>query len=444
MLKPEIKTELPGPRAKEWLKKDKRFISPSYTRSYPAVLEKGEGVWIYDVDGNRFLDMTAGVAVLATGHSHAEIVKVAYEQMKKLIHMSGTDFYYPAEIMLAEKLAEIVPGAQNRKVFFGNSGAEANEAALKLARFHTKRPYVLAFIGAFHGRTYGAMSLSGSKSIHHKGFSPLIQGVIHIPYPDPYRPPFGISGNDVSDAIIDYIENVVFKKLVDPEEVAAIFFEPIQGEGGYIVPPRDFFKKLRKLTTKYGILMVDDEVQAGMGRTGKMFAIEHFGVIPDIVTVAKGIASGFPLGAMIAKSSLMDWTAGAHASTFGGNPVSCMAALKTIELLENGLIENAEKMGKYLMSSLKELMKRYEFIGDVRGKGLMIGVDIVKDRDTKEYNPSLRNRIVDESFKRGLLMLAAGPSAIRWAPALVVKKEELDVALEIFEEALKTVSKRRR
>ncbi len=444
MLRPEIKTELPGPKAKEWLKKDEKFISPSYTRSYPAVVERGEGVWIYDVDGNRFLDMTAGVAVLATGHSNPEIVKVAYEQMKKLIHMSGTDFYYPAEIMLAEKLAEVVPGSQNRKVFFGNSGAEANEAALKLSHYHTRRPYVLAFIGAFHGRTYGAMSLSSSKSIHHKGFSPLIQGIIHIPYPDPYRPPFGVSGNYVSDAIIDYIENVLFKRLVDPEEVAAVFFEPIQGEGGYIVPPQDFFKKLKKLTSNYGILMVDDEVQAGMGRTGKMFAIEHFGVIPDIVTVAKGIASGFPLGAMIAKSSLMDWKAGAHASTFGGNPVSCMAALKTIELLENGLIENAEKMGEYLMSNLRELMERYEFIGDVRGKGLMIAVDIVKNRKTKEHDAALRNRIVEECFKRGLLMLAAGPSAIRWAPALVVKKEEIDVALEIFEEALKTVTKRRR
>ncbi len=443
MLRPKIKTELPGPIAKKWLDKDKKFISPSYTRSYPAVVEKGEGVWIYDVDGNRFLDMTAGVAVLATGHSHPEIIETAIEQIKKLVHMSGTDFYYPAEIMLAEKLAEIVPGAANRKVFFGNSGAEANEAAFKLARFHTKRPYVIAFIGAFHGRTYGAMSLSGSKSVHHKGFAPLIQGVIHVPYPDPYRPPFGIPEERVSDAVIDYIDNVVFKRLVDPEEVAAVFFEPIQGEGGYIVPPSDFFRKLKDLISKYGILLVDDEVQSGMGRTGRMFAIEHFGIIPDIVTVAKGIASGFPLGAMVARSSLMDWGAGAHASTFGGNPVSCMVALKTIELLENGLIENAEKMGHYLMENLKKLMDTYEFIGDVRGKGLMIGVDIVKDRESKKYNPGLRNRIVDEAFKKGLLLLAAGPSAIRWAPALTVKKEELDVALEIFEEALRTVEKRR-
>lgn len=439
MLRPEIKTELPGPKAREWLKKDQKFISPSYTRSYPAVLDRGEGVWVYDVDGNRFLDMTAGVAVLATGHSHKEIVRIAKEQIEKLIHMSGTDFYYPAEIMLAEKLAEIVPGAQNRKVFFGNSGAEANEAALKLSRYHTKRPYVIAFIGAFHGRTYGAMSLSGSKSIHHKGFSPLIHGIIHIPYPDPYRPPFGVPEGKVADAVIDYIENVVFKKLVDPEEISAVFFEPIQGEGGYIVPPQDFFKKLKELTNKYGILMVDDEVQSGMGRTGRMFAIEHFDVIPDVVTIAKGIASGFPLGVMVAKSSLMNWDKGAHASTFGGNPVSCMAALKTIELLETGLIDNAEKVGEYLFLNLKKLMDRYEFIGDVRGKGLMIGVDIVKDRKTKEYYPSLRDKIINEAFKRGLLMLAAGPSAIRWSPALIVKKEEIDVALEIFEEALKKI-----
>ncbi len=437
MQRPNIKTELPGPKAKKWLKMDKRFISPSYTRSYPAVLERGEGVWVYDVDGNRFLDMTAGVAVLATGHVHPEIVEAALEQMKNLIHMSGTDFYYPAEIMLAEKLAEIVPGAQNRKVFFGNSGAEANEAAFKLARFHTKRPYVLSFIGSFHGRTYAAMSLSGSKSIHHKGFSPLVPGIIHIPYPDPYRTPFGVESDKVSDVVIDYIENIVFKKLVDPEEVSAIFFEPIQGEGGYIVPPDDFFKKLKNLAEKYGILLVDDEVQAGMGRTGKMFAIEHFGIIPDIVTVAKGIASGFPLGAMIAKSSIMDWSVGAHASTFGGNPVSCMAAIKTIELLEDGLIDNAAKMGDYLLNNLKKLMERYEFIGDVRGKGLMIGVDIVKDRKTKEHNTALRDRIVNDAFGMGLLLLGAGPSAIRWAPSLIVNKQEIDVALEIFEEALK-------
>lgn len=442
MLKPEIKTKLPGPKASELLRKDEEYISPSYTRTYPAVIERGEGVWVYDVDGNRFLDMAAGIAVLTTGHCHPEIVKVVTEQVQKLIHMSGTDFYYPYQIALAEKLAEIAPGAKNKRVFFSNSGAEANEAALKLARYKTKRPIFIAFLGAFHGRTFGAMSVSASKALHRRYFSPLVPQVVHVPYPNPYRPFMGVSPDRLSDAIIDYIENYIFTTIAPPEEVAAFIFEPIQGEGGYVVPPFDFFKKLKSLAEKYDILLIDDEVQAGMGRTGKMFAIEHFDVIPDIVTVAKGIASGFPLGATIARKSLMDWESGTHASTFGGNPVSCVAALKTIELLENGLIENARKMGNYLKEELLKLKDEFEFIGDVRGLGLMIGVEIVKSKDTKEPDPKLRNKIVDQAFYNGLLILGAGPSTIRWCPALIVSKEEIDTALEIFRKVLKEVERR--
>ncbi len=438
-LKPEIKTSLPGPKAQELLKKDEEFISPSYTRSYPAVIEKGEGVWVYDVDGNRFLDMAAGIAVLTTGHCHPEIVKAVQEQAAKLIHMSGTDFYYPYQIELAEKLAEIAPGAKNKRVFFANSGTEANEAALKLARFKTRRPYFIAFLGAFHGRTFGSMSISASKAIHRRYFAPLVPQVFHIPYPNPYRPFFGVAPEKLTDAIIDYLENYIFTTIAPPEEVAAFVFEPIQGEGGYVVPPADFFPKLKQLAEKYDILLIDDEVQAGMGRTGKMFAIEHFGIIPDIVTVAKGIASGFPLGAAIARKSLMDWEPGTHASTFGGNPVSCVAALKTIELLEKGLVENARKVGEYLKTELMKLMDEFEFIGDVRGLGLMIGIEIVKDRMSKKPDPALRNKIVDNAFYKGLILLGAGPNTVRWCPALTVTKEEINVALEIFREVLKNI-----
>ena len=437
MERPEIRTELPGPKAQEWLKKDKLFISQSYPRSYPAVIERGEGVWVWDVDGNKFLDVNAGIAVCAVGHCHPEVVAAIKEQAEKLIHISGTDFYYPYQVQIAEKLAEIVPGAQNKRAFLTNSGTEANEAAMKLARYKTRRPFFLAFTGAFHGRTYGTMSLSASKYVHKSHFGPFVPHVIHVPFPDPYRTPFGVKKEEVVDAVLSYIEDVVFHKLVDPEDVAAVFYEPIQGEGGYVVPPKDFYGKLKELTDRYGILTVVDEIQSGMGRTGRMFAIEHFNVIPDIVTIAKGIASGLPLGAMVAPRSLMDWEVGTHANTFGGNPIACMAALKTIEILEREAIENAEKMGEFLLGELKKVQERYpEVIGDVRGIGLMIGVDFVKDRETKEPDGKLRDKVVYEAFKRGLLMLGAGDSVIRWAPPLIITKEQLTVALEIFDEAI--------
>ncbi len=439
MRKPEIRTELPGPKSRELLELDHAYISPSYTRLYPVFFDRGEGVWLWDVDGNLFLDFTAGIAVNTTGHAHPEIVKAASAQMQRLIHMSGTDFYYAPQARLAAKLAEIVPGGPNRRVFFANSGAEANEAALKLSRYKTRRPIFIAFYGAFHGRTFGALSLTASKAVQRRYFSPLLPQVVHIPYPDPFRPPLGATPDTVSDAVVDYLEHTVFEKLVPPEEVAAIIFEPIQGEGGYVVPPDDFFPKLKSVADRYDILLVDDEVQAGMGRTGKMFAIEHFGIIPDIVTIAKGIASGLPLGAMVARKGLMDWVPGAHASTFGGNPVSCAAALKTIEMLEGGLVENAARMGAYFMEHLRKFMDRYEWIGDVRGKGLMIGMDLVKDRKTREGDSERRDKIIWKAYEKGLLLLGAGKSVVRFVPSLTVTREEMDVALEILEKVLQEV-----
>jgi len=434
---PEIKISPPGPNAEEILERDKRFISPSNPRAYPFVMDRGEGVWVYDVDGNRYLDLNAGIAVAATGHRHPQVIEAIKKQLDRFLHYSGADFYYREEIELAEKLAEIVPGAKNKRVFFSNSGSEAVETAMKLARYKTGRPIFMAFTGSFHGRTLGALSLTASKMFHRKKFSPLLPQVIHVPFPNPYRPPFGVSPDEVTDVILDYIENNLFKTVAPPEDVAAFFVEPIQGEGGYVVPPFDFYGKLKELLYKYDILFVVDEVQSGMGRTGKMFAIEHFEVIPDIVTIAKGIASGMPLGATVARPSLMDWKKGAHASTFGGNPVSCAAALATIKLLEEELVENAGKVGKFLIDNLKEMRKRYDFIGDVRGLGLMVGIEIVEDPVKKTPSPKLRDRIVMECFRKGILVLGAGDSAIRFSPPLIISEDQVSVGLEIFENVLK-------
>ncbi len=437
---PKIVVTPPGPKAQALIEKDKKYISPSYWRPYPAVIERGQGVYLWDVDGNRYLDFTAGIAVTATGHCHPEVAEVIASQARTLIHMSGTDFYYPPEILLAEKLAEIVPGAQNKKVFFTNSGTEAIEAGLKLARYKTGRPIFLAFFGAFHGRTFGSLSLTASKAVHRRHFSPLLPQVVHIPYPDPYRTPFGVAPDQVTDTVLDYIRTYVFERVAPPEDIAALFFEPIQGEGGYVIPPKDFFPKLKALLDEYGILMVDDEIQAGMGRTGRMFAIEHWGVIPDMIAIAKGIASGLPLGALVARASLMDWEKGSHASTFGGNPVACAAALKTIELLENGLIENAERVGHFLLKGLQEMAERYEFMDYVRGLGLMIGFEIVKDRETKEPDGKLLRKIIYEAFQRGLLILSAGQSTIRIIPPLVITEKDAEAGLEVLEEAIRAAA----
>jgi 4-aminobutyrate aminotransferase len=439
---PSIITELPGPRARRILERDQKFISQSYTRAYPLVVKKAKGVWVEDVDGNRFLDFNAGIAVCNTGHCHPRVVEAIHRQAEQLIHMSGSDFYYEAQSNLAAKLAEITPGPKEKKVFFGNSGAEAIEAALKLARFHTRRPFILAFLGAFHGRTMGALSLTASKAIFEKGFSPLVPGVTHVPYPYCYRCPYHHHQYPgCSVACVEWIREDLFKRSIPPEEVAAIFVEPIQGEGGYVVPPPEFHKKLYDLAKEFGILFVADEVQSGMGRTGKMMAIEHWGVTPDIFALAKGIASGMPLGAMVSQSEVMDWVRGSHASTFGGNPISCQAALTTIELLEEGLIQNAAIQGEYLLKNLRDLQKRFHLIGDVRGKGLMIGIEMVRDKKTKEKAIEERNAVIQGCFEKGLLILGCGENVIRFSPPLIITQREADIALTILEEVLKKVEK---
>jgi 4-aminobutyrate aminotransferase len=434
---PKVLTKLPGPEARKVLAKDEKFISQSYTRAYPLVVKKARGVWVEDVDSNRFLDFTSGIAVTSTGHCHPRIVEAIRRQAGQLIHMSGTDFYYRAQSDLASRLAEVTPGPKEKRVFFGNSGAEAIEAALKLARYHTKRSRIIAFLGAFHGRTMGALSLTASKVIHERGFSPLVPGVTHVPYAYCYRCPAHSAYPGCGCACVDWIRDDLFKRSIPPEEVAAIFVEPIQGEGGYIVPPLEFHQKLFKLARDFGILFVVDEVQSGMGRTGKMLAIEHWDLVPDITALAKGIASGMPLGAMVSQSEVMNWIPGSHASTFGGNPISCEAALATIALLEEGLMENAKTMGDYLLDQLKGLQKRFPLMGDVRGKGLMIGVEMVRDPVTKEKAIEERNRIIQACFEKGLLILGCGENVIRLIPPLIIKKKETDTALTILEEVLK-------
>ncbi|MBW2094262.1 MAG: acetyl ornithine aminotransferase family protein [Deltaproteobacteria bacterium] len=436
---PKINTPLPGPRASKLIKLDGTYVSPSYTRGYPLVAKKGSGAWVEDVDGNSFLDFTSGIAVCATGHCHPEVVKAIQRQAEKLLHMSGTDFYYTSQIELAEKLALLAPGNDGKRVYFGNSGAEAVEAALKLARWNTKRELNIAFFGAFHGRTMGALSLTASKAIQKKHYNPLVPGITHIPYAYCYRCPYNLEYPGCDLACVKWVEDTLFRTTIPPEEVAAIFVEPIQGEGGYIVPPPEFHKELSETARKYGILYVADEVQSGMGRTGKMFAMEHFGVDPDMMTLAKGIASGLPLGALVAKSDIMEWEAGSHASTFGGNPVSCQAAMKTIELLEQGLVDNAATQGAYLIDGLKTLQKEWECMGDVRGKGLMVAVELVKDRETKKPARDWRNEIITAAFRKGLLLLGCGENSIRFCPALIVSSQEIDTCLSIFGEAVKEV-----
>lgn len=437
---PAIKTALPGPKASRWINTDQTYVSPSYTRIYPLVVKKAQGVWVHDVDDNMFLDFTAGIATCATGHCHPKVVQAIKEQAEQLLHMSGTDFYYVPQIALAEKLACLAPGEGGKKVYFGNSGAEAVEAAFKLARWHTKGELNIAFFGAFHGRTMGALSLTASKTIQKKHYYPFVPGITHIPYAYCYRCPYNLRYPQCGLECVHWVEDTLFRTAMPPEEVAAIFVEPIQGEGGYIVPPPEFHRELYKVAKKYNILYVADEVQSGMGRTGKMFAMEHFGVAPDIMALAKGIASGMPLGAMVARADIMDWEAGSHASTFGGNPVSCQAALATIQLLEEELMANAEAQGERLMRGLRELQNSHECMGDVRGKGLMVGVELVKDRETKERAPEWRSEIIKKAFQKGLLLLGCGENTIRFCPALTVTEEEIDLCLSIFEEAVREIA----
>ena len=433
--------KLPGPKARALIKRDSAVISPSYPRGVPFAMDHGKGTEVWDVDGNRFLDFMAGIAVASTGHSHPKVVKAIQQQAEKFIHISS-DFYHEGWIKLAEKLAEIAPFDDYGVSFMTNSGTEAVETAIKLARYHTGRSNFIGFTGAFHGRTMGAVTFTASKPKYHKGFYPLMNGVLHAPFPDPYRPVLERrKGEDYGETVVRYIQEQILDHILPPEEVAGILVETIQGEGGYIVPPAGFYPALRELCDKHDILLIMDEVQSGMGRTGKWWAVEHFEVEPDILTAAKGIASGMPLGACIARRDIMDWEKGSHGNTFGGNPLSCAAALATIDLIEKEYLENAAEVGQYTLDALAEIQMRHPSIGDVRGIGLMIGVEFVTDRETKEPAEKLQNRVVDLAFERGLLLLGCSKSVIRIAPPLSISQSEVDEGLKIFEEAVTIAEK---
>ncbi len=440
MAVPNIRTPLPGPKAAALIARDAAVISPSYTRGYPLVIARGSGCAVEDVDGNVFLDCAAGIAVNATGHSHPDVVRAVTAQAQQFLHMSGTDFYYEPQVQVAEALAAVAPMDGPVRAFFGNSGTEAIEACLKLARYTTRRPQIIAFFGGFHGRTMGALSLTASKTVQRRGFGPLVPGVTHAAYADCYRCPVGATPDRCAAECLDPLEHETLVQLVSPDEVAAVVVEPIQGEGGYLVAPDQFMQRLRDLTSRHGILLVVDEVQSGMGRTGRMFAVEHSGVQPDMVAIAKGIASGLPLGVALARAALMTWPPGAHASTFGGNPVACAAALETIRLLNEQLIRNAAVVGERLKAGLTALVDKQPLVGDVRGRGLMVGVELVKDRTTKERAPEVRNAVVNAAFRRGLLILGAGRNTVRFCPPLVLTAAEADTAVRLFDEALTEVA----
>ncbi|MEW5829482.1 MAG: acetyl ornithine aminotransferase family protein [Chloroflexota bacterium] len=433
--------KLPGPKARALIKRDSSVISPSYPRAYPFVMDHGKGSEVWDIDGNRFLDFAAGIAVTSTGHSHPRVVKAIQEQAEKFIHISS-DFYHPKWVELGEKLDSIAPFKEAAVTFMTNSGTEAVETAIKLSRYYTERANFIAFTGAFHGRTMGAVTMTASKSAYHKGFYPLMNGVLHAPFPNTYRPVLERQkGEDYGETVVRYIEEEIIGHILPGDEIAGILVESIQGEGGYIVPPEGFFPALRKLCDKYGILLITDEVQSGMGRTGKWWAIEHFGIEPDIVTAAKGIASGMPLGAAIARRSVMTWKKGAHGNTYGGNPLACAAALTTIELIEEQYLQNAAEVGQYALDALAELQVQHPSMGDVRGKGLMIGVEFVMDKETKVPAEALRDRVADLAFESGLLTLGCGKSVIRVSPALSITKSEIDEGLKVFAEAITTAEK---
>ena len=440
MTVPHIKIPPPGPRAKAIVERDRRTVSPSYPRSVPFVMARGEGAVVEDVDGNVYLDCCAGIAVTATGHSHPDVVAAVTDQARRFLHIS-TDYYHEPQVALGEAIAEVAPVEGRARTFFSNSGTEAVEAAIKLARYHTKRPNVIAFLGSFHGRTLGSLSLTSSKSVQRRGFGPMAPGVFHAPYANPYRSALGSSGERCAADCLAYIEKQILVHLVSPDEVAAIIVEPIQGEGGYVVPPPEFIQGLSRITKQHGMLLVVDEVQSGIGRTGKMFAIEHYGVKPDIVVIAKAVASGLPMGLTVASEQVMDWPAGAHSNTFGGNPVACAAALATLKLVREGLMANAAIVGDYLQSKLKELAKSHPLVGDVRGKGLMIGIELVRDRQTKDRAPAERDALVMAAFRRGLLLLSAGQNTVRISPPLVLTREQAEIAVRLLDESLAEIER---
>jgi 4-aminobutyrate aminotransferase len=434
---PKIKTALPGPNAKRVLEGDDRIISPSYTRSYPLVAKKGRGLVITDVDGNEFLDFSSGIAVTSTGHCHPDVVAAIQKQAGELIHMSGTDFYYESLVTLADRLSKIAPMPGPHRIYYGNSGAEAVECALKLVRYHTGRPNIIAFYGAFHGRTMGALSLTASKPQQRRRFAPLLPGVTHVPYPDVYR-----KGEQDALACARFIEEKLFRTTLPPEEVAAIFVESVQGEGGYVPGPKVFMEELRRICDKRGILLVADEVQSGIGRTGKWWAIQHTGVQPDIICMAKGIASGMPLSITLTKADIMNWVPGSHASTFGGNPVCIAAALATLDVIEReGLLRNSEEVGNHMKRRMADWPKKHKLVGDVRGHGLMIGVELVKNKETKERASEERDRVVELAFERGILLLGCGPNTVRISPPLITTKDQADVAMDVLEECIELAAK---
>jgi 4-aminobutyrate aminotransferase len=439
---PKIVVSPPGPKARDFLKKDERFISPSYVRYYPLVVESANGCVVKDVDGNEYIDLNAGIACMNVGHNHPKVVSAIKGQCDRFLHYSNTDFYYKEVINLAEKLAEITPGNFEKKTFFGNSGTEAVEAAIKIAKWHTRKQLFIGFISAFHGRTVGALSFTASKPAQRRYFSPLMPGVAHVPYAYCYRCPFKLTYPECHYWCVDFIDEFVLQKYVPPEDVAAMLFEPIQGEGGYVVPPPEYFQRLKKLADKYGLLIIDDEVQSGIGRTGKWFAIEHWNVEPDIICSAKALASGLPIGATVAKAKIMDWTEGSHASTFGGNPLSCAAAAAVLEVIkEEKLLENANKQGAYALKRLGELKERSEIVGDVRGKGLMIGVELVEDKESKKPAAQKAAQVIIRSWKRGVAIVTCGASTIRIVPPLTIQREMLDTALDIVEDTIEEVAK---
>ena len=438
---PRLLMSLPGPKAKQVVELDAKFMSPSFTRDYPLVAKRGRGAVVEDIDGNSFLDFAAGIAVCSTGHCHPKVVEAIQKQAAELIHMSGTDFYYESLPMLAEKLSRTVPGAEDKKVFFTNSGSEAVEGAIKLARYATKRDKFIAFYGCFHGRTMGSLSMTASKSTQRKGFGALLSGIEHIPYPYAYRCTHGHGAETCGAEILELLEGQIFKGLFDPEDVAGIIIEPIQGEGGYVPAPKFFLQELQRICRQQGIMLIVDEVQSGMGRTGKWWASEHAGIEPDILCSAKGIASGMPLGALVARSSVMTWKPGSHGTTFGGNPVCLAAALATMDLIETQYKENARRMGEYLFKRMANWTDKFKIVGDVRGRGLMIGVEIVRDQRTKEKASDLRNAIVDSAFHNGLLILGAGSNSLRLSPPLMIDEEQADFAVRTLEECIRQAEK---
>jgi 4-aminobutyrate aminotransferase len=438
---PDVKIEPPGPAAREIIAKDDSYVATT-TKSLPIVARRARGLAVEDVDGNMFLDFSSGISVLNVGHCHPRIVEAVKKQSAELMHFAGTDFYYDIQASLAQRLSEVTPGTYEKKTFFSNSGTESIEAAIKVARWSTRRSRMIAFIGAFHGRTMGSLSLTASKPVQQQRFFPDVPGVIHIPFAYCYRCPYHLEYPSCDLWCAKTLEETYFNTFVPPDEVAALFGEPVQGEGGYVVPPREFYPTIHKIIKKHGILFADDEVQAGLGRTGKMWGIENWGIVPDIMSMSKSLGSGIPIAATIFRKELDFGVEGAHSNTFGGNLVGCAASLATLDVIKDErLVENSAKMGEYFRKRLNELKEKHEIIGDVRGLGLMQAVEFVRNRRTKEFAVKERDDIVSGAFKRGLILLGCGKSGVRLIPSLNVTKEQIDTATEIIDSSISAVAK---